>query len=113
MLTDKETLKSYNPFQIKFDKDFNNKIPAVFLYSLVDEVVPKEHSEQIISHYQANYEKIIMENCPHNENRPKEILQQVFEALLRFEKRKIYDKKQNSFVRHGSIDFRAPNYERK
>ena len=55
-----------------------------------------------------------MEDIPHNENRPKEILHRVYEALKTFEKRFNPHKRRNSniqIVRHGSIDFSSDTSE--
>ena len=50
-----ETQQSFNPFQIKFDQNINIKVPTVFLYSEKDDVVPKEHSEEIISRFHSKF----------------------------------------------------------
>lgn len=52
---DAENDKNFNPFQIKFNQDFNIKIPSIFLYSLTDDIVPKDHSEKIIAHCKSEY----------------------------------------------------------
>lgn len=45
LLKDEKTGKVYNPFQINFKNIMiETSIPTIFLYSEIDEVVPKEHS---------------------------------------------------------------------
>ena len=55
VMYDAENDKNFNPFQIKFNEDFNIKIPSIFLYSLTDDIVPKDHSEKIIAHCKSEY----------------------------------------------------------
>ena len=74
MLYDENKKISYNPFQIKFDKEIKSKIPAVFMCSEKDEVVPISHSEKIMKNYRADFEKIIMEEISHNQQRPQKVI---------------------------------------
>lgn len=74
----------FNPFLINFDKPIRLTIPTVFLYSEQDEIIPSDHCERIIKNVSSKFEKMLINDCTHNQLRPEATIKEVVSKLERF-----------------------------
>ena len=71
----------YDPFSIDLVKAASIcQIPALFVYSLEDEVIKSDHSLKIIDSFPGEYEKVVIPEG-HNLPRTKKTLEKVFDII--------------------------------
>ncbi len=76
--------QQYNPFLINFTQDISLPIPIIMVYSEKDEVVPPSHSQRLIRNIKSKFEKILINDCNHNEARPPSVITSIFEKIDKY-----------------------------
>jgi hypothetical protein len=77
-----------NPFRIHFNYPIRLALPAVFLLSQQDEVIPPEHTSRIVKLMASRFERLQIDECTHNSARPRAVVEKVFEMVGRMGKRR-------------------------
>lgn len=78
----------------------------VFLYSEKDEIVPPAQCEQILKNIHSKYEKVLINDCTHNQTRPPQVLRDIFAKLEKYNRLRTHENRRlmESFSRESVLN---------